>query len=110
MAGFSLIVVSLYLAFEMKLIRGLPFSSPYDESHVAVGGLVPMLWFGGIMIAGIAQGVLFRAWWIALPAGIALAVATGSVLRMTLGGLEEEIRWRMHLLKQGPNQMFMEVG
>jgi hypothetical protein len=110
LAGFSLIIVSLYLAFELNHIPGLPFSSPFDEWRVTSSGQDQFYWILVIMIAVTIQCALFRFWWIALLAGIVLAVLTWLVLRLTLRGLEEEFRWRLHIMKTGPNQMFKEVG
>jgi D-alanyl-D-alanine-carboxypeptidase/D-alanyl-D-alanine-endopeptidase len=103
--GFSLIVVSLYLGFSIKLIHGIPFSSPFDESRIDNTAF----WMMGVICPISIHWALFRHWWIALPAGVILAVATWFVVRVSLGDLEEEIRWRLHQMKMGPNQMFKEV-
>jgi hypothetical protein len=62
-----------------------------------------------IMIPAGVQWALFQHRWLALLSGIILAVTTWFVLRRTLGDLEGEIRWRLHMLKMGTNQMFKEI-
>jgi hypothetical protein len=103
--GFSLIVVSLYLGFSIKLIHGIPFSGPFDESRIDNN----TFWAMGVIFPISLHWALFRYWWIALLAGVILAVATWFVVRVSLGDLEEEIRWRLHQMKMGQNQMFKEV-
>jgi ABC-type multidrug transport system ATPase subunit len=42
-------------------------------------------------------------------AGIVLAVATWFIVRRSLGDLDKELRWRLHIMKTGANQMFKEI-
>ena len=63
----------------------------------------------GIILPISLHWALFQHLWSAFLAGIVLAVATWFVVRVAIGDLEEEIRWRLHLLKMGSNQMFREV-
>lgn len=103
--GFSLVVVSLYLGLSIRLIHGIPFSSSFDASRIDNTSF----WLIGILFPVALHWTLFRYWWTALFSGIALAIATWFVVRIALGDLEEEIRWRLHLMKVGANQMFREI-
>jgi hypothetical protein len=109
--GFSLIVVSLYLGCAMILISGLPFASPLNESsatknviHLQVCSLMVMA------APATLHWALFQYRWIAFLSGIILTVLTWLVVHWTLGELESAMRWKLHLLKVGANQMFEEIG
>jgi CubicO group peptidase (beta-lactamase class C family) len=104
-SGFSLIVASLYLGLSLKLIHGIPFSSPFDESRIDNSSF----WLMGILFPVALHWTLFRHWWLALLAGILLAAATWFVVRVAIGDLAAEMGWRLHLMKLGPNQTFREV-
>jgi hypothetical protein len=109
--AFSLVVVSLYLGFGMMLISGLPFSSPLNESratqnviNLQICSLIAML------APATLHWALFQRWWIALITGIVLLVAAWLVIRWTLGELESAMRWKLHAMKMGTNQIFGEIG
>jgi small-conductance mechanosensitive channel len=71
---------------------------------------IQMCWLVVLMLPATLQWGLFRIQWVALLSAAVLAVATWFVLRWSLGELVEEIRWRLHLMKSGTNQMFKEIG
>jgi hypothetical protein len=108
--GFSVVVVSLYLAFGITFVAGAPFSSRQEESR-AIGKAVNMQMFliAAIMVPAGLQWALFRIWWVALISGFVLVILTGFVVHWSLGELAEEMRWRLHTMKMGANQMFREI-
>jgi hypothetical protein len=108
-AGFSLIVVSLYLSFDIRTISGMPFSSPFNESLAKTGVQMQVSWIMAVILAAGVQSALFQFRWVVILVGIALAAATLFFLHLSLGELEEEMRWRLHIMKMGANQMFKEV-
>jgi len=106
---FSAVVASFYLALEVLLISGLPFGNPYKASRSAIG--IPVMIIGG-MTAGILVGLqwlAFQIWWVAIAAGLLLALATWLAARLTLRQLEGEIRLNLQTLRMGPTQMFKGV-
>jgi hypothetical protein len=108
--GFSLVIVSLYLGIEIEMISGLPFSSHPDEARTTVSATyIQICWFFAIIFLTVLQAMLFQYWWTALPSGIVLAVLTWLVVHWNLGELEQEIRWRLHIMKMGPNRMFKQI-
>jgi hypothetical protein len=110
LAGFSLILVSFYLGIEISLIAGLPFSSPIDESRAMLSAVyIQMCWLGSLIFPTTLQWGLFQFYWVALLSAIVLAVLTWIVLHWNLGGLEQEMRWRLHKLKMGPNLIFKQI-
>jgi hypothetical protein len=107
--GFNLLVVSLYLSFAINLVSGLPFSSPMNESR----NMANAIYLQTCCIMATAFPITLHQYlcqrlWIALPATIALLIVFLFVLRINLGKLENEILWRLHLLKMGPNLLFRE--
>ena len=108
-AGFNLLVVSLYLAFEIRMISGLPFSNPMNESRAMANVIyIQVCWLMGTAVPIALQQVVCEHLSIALPAMVVLLAGIWLVLHVNLGNLEQEIRWRLHLLKVGPNPMFRE--
>jgi hypothetical protein len=89
---FNLAVVSLYLAFEITLIPGAPFSSPLSKRRATISAVqIQMCWLAAIMIPVILQWSLFRIWWIALLSGAILIASTWFVARWSLRELVEEM-------------------
>jgi hypothetical protein len=108
-AGFNLLVASLYLAFEIRLISGLPFSSSMNESRAMANIIyIQICWLMGTAIPIALQQAVCEHLWIALPAMVVLSAVIWPVLHVNLGNLDQEIRWRLHLLKAGPTPMFRE--
>ena len=108
--GFSLVVVSFYLAVEIILIPGTPFSAPPSETRSIVNAAqIQMCWLAAIMLPAFIQWGLFRIWWVALLTEVVLAVLSWFVARWSLGEFAGEMRWRIHLMKSGSNQMFKEI-
>jgi len=108
-ACFSMIVVSFYLALELLLIPGLPFSSPYKASRSMIGVPVMLL---GIVIAAVlvaVQWLVFQIWWVAMVAGSLFGLGTWWTARLTLRRLAGEIRQNLRLLQIGPTQLFKEL-
>jgi hypothetical protein len=106
-SGFNLMVVSLYLGIGIAFISGLPFSSRVDESSAMLKVVYAQTcWIMATAFPAAAQWGLFQDIRVALISGIVLLVATVFVVHSALGDLEGEMRWRMHILKTGPNQLF----
>lgn len=109
-SGFNLMVVSLYLAFETRLISELPFSIPGNESRTMINGLrLQICGLIGVVIPILVHQALFGHLRIALLAAIALFVTTSLVLLVNLRRLEKEILWRLYEVKMGSNQMFRAI-
>jgi len=108
-AGFSVIIVSCYLGLAMLLISGMPFANPFKASSAALG--LPALMLGGMVagLLGALQWFVFQIWWVAIPAGVLLAVVTVVVARLTLRHLEGEIRLNLNTMQIGPMQMFKSL-
>jgi hypothetical protein len=108
--AFNMAVVSLYLAFEITLIQGVPFSGPMNENRAMMtAAQIQMCWLVAIMIPAILQWGLFHIWWVAILSGVVLVGLTWYVAHWGLGELVGEMRWRMHLMKSGANQLFKEI-
>jgi hypothetical protein len=89
--GFVLVVLSCYLALEMLLISGLPFSNPFDASKPIMGMAVQFI---GAMVIGfviLLHYLAFHTRGVALTAGSILSVVTFLTLRLTLRCYEKAI-------------------
>ena len=107
--GFNLIVVSLYLAFGIGMISGLPFSSKVSESRNIVNSIyIQVCGLFAIVFPIVVQVNVWAIWRYALIAAIVMCCGIWFVVRLNLGRLEKEILWRLYLLKLGPKQMFRE--
>jgi hypothetical protein len=110
-AGFSLVVVSLYLGIEITRISGLPFSNPINESRATGNAIyVQLCCLMAITFPALLQWALFQLWSVAIASAIVLAFLTCFVVHWTLRELDGDIRWRLHIMKMGPAQMFREMG
>jgi hypothetical protein len=108
--GFSMAAVSLYMGIGITLISGLPFSSRLDETRTTVSATyIQICWFAAIVFPALFQAMLFQHWEVALLSAIVLAVLAWLVAHWNLGGLEQEMRWRLHTMKMGPNRMFQVI-
>jgi hypothetical protein len=108
-AGFNLIVLSFYLALEIRWITKLPFSSPASESQTMIRGVYIQVC--GLIAIGIPLTVhqaLFEHLWIAVLAAIGLLALALLVLRVNTQKLEKETLWQLYLMRMGTNQMFRE--
>ena len=109
-AGYNLLIVSLYLCIVIRWITGLPFSSPMDESRDMLNRIyIQVCGLAAIAIPVMLHQALFEHLWIALLTVIPLLVLTLFVMRVNLERLEKEIQWRLYLLRVGPNQPFREM-
>ncbi len=107
---FSLAVVSLYVGIGIAMISGLPFSSRLDETRTIVSATyIQVCWFAAIIFPTLFQAMLFQHWLVALLSGITLLVLAWLVVHWNLGGLEQEMRWRLHTMKMGSNRMFQVI-
>jgi len=109
-AAYSLAVASVYLALELRLIGGAPFSKQADPSRGA--NLLPLM-IGGGMIAAIAVGVqyllVFRS-----PAMVIMATAGAGLVawlltRSSLGAFEVAIRYELGMLSAESGTLYQEI-
>lgn len=108
-AGFNLIVLSLYLAFEIRWIAQLPFCRQANESRSMISGVyIQICGFAAAGIPIIMHEALFERLWVAMIAALAAFIITVFVLRANLRRLEKEILWRLYVMRMGSNQMFRE--
>jgi hypothetical protein len=106
---YSLIVISLYLGFAVKMIPALPFSTQLNEQKTVLKSTnIQMCYMGAIVLAAV-QYYSFSSWGAAILSGIVLAIAVWIVVRWSLGELGKEFAWRLYIMKTGPNQMFKEI-
>lgn len=110
-AAFNLIVVSLYIGFELSLIPGMPFSSPVNESRTMVNMVyIQTCWVMVLVFPALLQLGLFQLWGLAASAGVVIAVGTVFVVHWKIGDLEGNLRWQLYKMKAGPNCLFRDFG
>ena len=109
-AAYSLAAGSTYLALELRLIEGMPFSKPFDSTRGA--GMLPLMFLGGFAIA-LAVGLqylLFRSAAPVLIATTVLASAAYFLTRSSLTALEVSIRYNLGLVSVESGTLYKEVG
>lgn len=109
--AYSVAAASVYLAIELRVMNGLPFSKPVNPSTGAA--MLPMMIVGGIamgVVVALQYFFLFRS-----PAIVALAAAvTGAtawfLTRRNLVAFENSIHHELGLISAEVPSMFKEVG
>jgi hypothetical protein len=109
--AYSLVISSVYLAAELRLIDGMPFSRSVDPTVVA--DLSPLMIFGGVTIAiaiGVQYFLVFRA-----PAIVAAVTVGAGVTAYLLGrgsvvALADSIRYSLGLLSVESGTLYKEIN
>jgi hypothetical protein len=108
--AYSAAVVSLYLAMELRLVDGAPFSRQPEASRDST--LLPVMIVAGIVVAvvvGLQYFLLFRS-----PAGVLIAtVVAGAaawfLTRQSLRAFENSIRYNLGLLSVEWGKLYKEI-
>ena len=108
--AYSIAAASVYLALELKLIEGIPFSEQMVPTQQAA--VLPLMMAGGIAIAiavGLQYYLIFRSRAaVAATAGV-LAIAAYFVTKSSLGSFAISMRCRLSLIAAETGGMFKEV-
>ncbi|MGO4880837.1 MAG: hypothetical protein ACLP59_08450 [Bryobacteraceae bacterium] len=108
--AYSLAAASVYLALELRLVEGAPFSRQADPSRGAVA--LPMVMGGGLVMAiavGLQYIVVFRSPALVMVVAAGAAVAAWFLTRSSLGALEVSIRYHLSLLSQESGGFYREI-
>jgi len=107
--GFSLALVSLYLALSLFFTDGFPFATAFTPSEgnallfIMLAAIIPILIFAGI------QWIVFHNVFLVLGAAIILAVLGYATAQLSMGKMEKNIRGNLTLLGFAPSQMFKAI-
>ena len=109
--AYSVVVSSTYLALELRLIEGMPFSSQVDASRSAA--LLPAMILGGVVMAvavAIQFFIVFRG-----PAMVASSTAVvGAVAyfltRRSLAAFAASMRFHLGLLSAESGTLYKEIN
>jgi hypothetical protein len=108
--AYSAVLSSTYLALELRLIEGAPFSSQVDATRGAE--MLPIMAAGGIAMA-IAVGVqfflVFRSPVIVVAATVLLGAAACILTRWSMQALADSIRWSLGLISAESGTLYKEV-
>jgi hypothetical protein len=109
--AYSLAVASFYLALELRLIEGVPFS---QQPQVAQGAmLLPYLVMGGLGAAlwvGLQYYFLFRSPASALAATAIVAAGAYYLTRSSLRSLSSAMRFSLGLVSGESSFLYKELG
>jgi hypothetical protein len=107
--AFSAAFASIYLAAELFLLEGLPFSNPIRLS--AQAALMPIMMLGGMCAAvlGFLQWLLFRRHATAAVAAAALLLLACLITKLSLNHLVSELRTNLLTLAQAPSRLFKGI-
>lgn len=108
---YSMAAASLYLALELRLIEGAPFSSPVDTSRGAV--MMPMMILSAIVMAlavGLQYFFLFRSPALVLAATAVVGAAAWVATRAGLAAFAVSIRFHLGLASAESGTLYTEIG
>ena len=109
--AYSIVVASFYLALELRLIDGAPFSKPVDPMRGAVQ--LPLMIMGGISIAiavGVQYILLFRSPVAVMMVALAAGIAAFFLTRSSLSAFEASIRYNLGLMSAESGTLYQEVN
>jgi hypothetical protein len=109
--AFSVALASLYLAAELRLIEGAPFSSPPDVARGAT--MLPTLVLGGAVMAAVAAlqyFVVFRSPAVVAGAAMAAGAAAWWATRASLASFAVSIRYHLGLVSAESGTLYKEIG
>jgi hypothetical protein len=108
--AYSAVLSSTYLALELRLIEGAPFSSQVDATRGAE--MLPIMAAGGMAMA-IAVGVqfflVFRSPVIVVATTVVLGAAACILTRWSMQALADSIRWSLGLISAESGTLYKEV-
>jgi hypothetical protein len=109
--AYSFVVSSLYLALEIRLIEGAPFSKEVDPKRQAA--MMPVM-FGGAIAMGAAVALQY---YLVFRSPFAVAIVTAGVgavaylvTQSSVRGLDLSIRYNLALLSTESGTLYKEVG
>lgn len=108
--AYSLAAASVYLALELRLIDGAPFSKQVDTTRGAI--LLPLMMIGGIAIAaavGLQYFLVFRSAAIVIMTTAVFGIAAWCLTRSSLSAFEVSIRYNLGLLSAESGTLYQEV-
>jgi hypothetical protein len=108
--SYSLAMASLYLAFELRLIDGVPFGKQLqsNRAYFAFGIFVLFMMSAGIWTA-IQYLLLFRSQWTAAAAALVLGAAAWLAARRSLGAFETAMRHGLGVLSSESTLLYHEI-
>ena len=108
--AFSAAIASLYLALELRLVEGAPFSRPPDTSRGMV--LMPLMMGGGLVIAlmvALQHYLLFHSRLLVLAVTLLAAAAARFLTRASLHTFEVSIRYNLGLVTRESTLLYKEI-
>ena len=107
---YSAAVSSTYLALELRLIEGAPFSSQVDATRGAE--MLPKMTVGGMAMAvavGLQYFLVFRLPAVVLASTVALLAAAYILTRWSMEALAVSIRYSLGLLSGESGTLYKEI-
>ena len=109
--AYSLAVASFYLALELRLVEGVPFSQQPQAAQGAM--LLPYMLMGGMgaaLLVALQYFFIFRSPAPALAATAIVAVGAYYLTRSTLRGLSSAMRFNLGLVSGESSFLYKEQG
>jgi hypothetical protein len=109
--AYSLAAASVYLAVELRLIDGAPFSKQVDTTRGAI--LLPLMMIGGAAIAAavaLQYFLVFRSPAVVMISAAIVGIAAYFLTRSSLGAFEVSIRYNLGLLSAESGTLYQEVA
>jgi hypothetical protein len=108
--AYSAAVSSTYLALELRLIEGAPFSSQVDAAHA--NSLMPLMMMGGAVVAvvvALQHFLIFHSPAIVVGSTVVIGAAAYFLTRWSLESLAATIRYSLGLLSAESGTIYKEI-
>ncbi|HEY3444214.1 MAG TPA: hypothetical protein VGK29_25915 [Paludibaculum sp.] len=109
--AYSIAVSSTYLALELRLIEGVPFTSQVDAAHNPIQG--PIMFMGGLagsVAVALQYFLVFPSPWVVAMVTALVGAAAYFLTRGSITALEAAFRYHLGILSAESGALYREIN